>query len=79
VGVNSITSKEDLLSLYGEDSKKIKDIEEKGSTLVGDVHPEVINKASYLTPVPGGVGPLTVAFLLKNTLKAFKMRRRIFD
>jgi len=79
VGVNSITSKEDLLSLYGEDYKKIKDIEEKGSTLVGDVHPEVINKASYLTPVPGGVGPLTVAFLLKNTLKAFKMRRRIFD
>ncbi len=79
VGVNSITRKEDLLQLYGEEPKKLRDIEEKGSTLVGDVHPEVINKASYLTPVPGGVGPLTVAFLLKNTLKAFKMRRGISD
>lgn len=77
VGVNSITSKEDLISLYGEDPKKLKDIEEKGSTLVGDVHPEVINKVSYLTPVPGGVGPLTVAFLLNNTLKAFKKRMEI--
>ncbi len=74
VGVNSINDKKDLISIYGEDSKKLKDIEEKGSTLVGDVHPEVINKASYLTPVPGGVGPLTVAMLMKNTLEAFKMR-----
>lgn len=74
VGVNSISKNEDLIKLYGEDPKKIKDIEEKGSTLVGDVHPEVLEKASYLTPVPGGVGPLTVAMLMSNTLKAFKMR-----
>ncbi len=79
VGVNSITSKEELLTLYGEDLKKMKDIDEKGSTLVGDVHPEVINRASYLTPVPGGVGPLTVALLLSNTLKAFKMRMEILE
>lgn len=79
VGVNSITKKEDLISLYGEDPKKLKDIEDKGSTLVGDVHPEVIDKASFLTPVPGGVGPLTVAFLLNNTLKAFKIRMGISD
>jgi methylenetetrahydrofolate dehydrogenase (NADP+)/methenyltetrahydrofolate cyclohydrolase len=51
-------------------------VREKGYTLVGDVHPaEVRRRAGALTPVPGGVGPLTVAHLLKNTLRAAQARR----
>ncbi len=45
------------------------------STLVGDVHPEVAEVAGAITPVPGGVGPLTIAMLMFNTVKAAKMRR----
>jgi len=47
----------------------------KGSTLAGDVHPEVAEVAGALTPVPGGVGPLTIAMLMSNTVKAARMRR----
>jgi methylenetetrahydrofolate dehydrogenase (NADP+)/methenyltetrahydrofolate cyclohydrolase len=43
--------------------------------LVGDVHPDVAEVAGALTPVPGGVGPLTITMLMKNTLRAAKMRR----
>jgi len=51
------------------------DFEKKGTTLIGDVNfLEVEPKASYITPVPGGVGPMTIAMLLKNTLKASKMQ-----
>jgi methylenetetrahydrofolate dehydrogenase (NADP+)/methenyltetrahydrofolate cyclohydrolase len=49
----------------------------RGATLVGDVHPaEAAEVAGKLTPVPGGVGLLTVAMLMKNTLSAAKLRRR---
>ena len=47
----------------------------KGSVLVGDVHPDVVNVAGALTPVPGGVGPLTIAMLMSNTVKAARLRR----
>jgi methylenetetrahydrofolate dehydrogenase (NADP+)/methenyltetrahydrofolate cyclohydrolase len=51
------------------------DFDKKGTTLIGDVNfLEVEPKASYITPVPGGVGPMTIAMLLKNTLKAAKMQ-----
>jgi len=51
------------------------DFDKKGATLIGDVNfLEVEPKASYITPVPGGVGPMTIAMLLKNTLKAAKMQ-----
>ena len=51
---------------------RVKDDSEKGYKIVGDVDYEnVSKKASYITPVPGGVGPMTIAMLLKNTLKAF--------
>jgi len=46
----------------------------KGSVLVGDVHPEVAEVAGALTPVPGGVGPLTVTMLMRNTLRAARAR-----
>ncbi len=48
---------------------------EKGSILVGDVHPDVVNVAGAYTPVPGGVGPLTIAMLMSNTVKAARLRR----
>jgi len=54
-----------------------KDLQEKGYTLIGDVDPRVIEKAAYLTPVPRGVGPLTVAMLMRNTLEAFKRRKKL--
>ena len=57
--------------LFGEDEARLATVRDKGATLVGDVHPlEAREKAGWLTPVPGGVGPLTIAMLLKNTLDA---------
>ena len=74
VGMNYLTDKARVEELFGEDEKRKKDLREKGYTLIGDVHPLVIKKAEFLTPVPGGVGPLTVAMLMRNTLEAFKQR-----
>lgn len=75
VGQNSLSDRDRVKEYFGDDEKREKDLEKKGYTLTGDVHPQVIQKARYLTPVPGGVGPLTVAMLMKNTLEAFKKRR----
>ena len=75
--MNNLTDKSKAEQMFGQDEKRLKDLREKGYTLIGDVHPQVIDKAEYLTPVPGGVGPLTVAMLMKNTLEAFKQRRSL--
>jgi methylenetetrahydrofolate dehydrogenase (NADP+)/methenyltetrahydrofolate cyclohydrolase len=77
VGINSVSDRAQVEELFGQDRKRQKDLQEKGYTLVGDVDPRVIDKAGYLTPVPGGVGLLTIAMLMKNTLEAFKKRRKI--
>jgi len=77
VGMNNLTDKSTVEQMFGQDEKRLKDIREKGYTLIGDVHPQVIDKAKFLTPVPGGVGPLTVALLMRNTLEAFKQRRNL--
>jgi len=77
VGMNNLTDKSKVEQMFGQDEKRQKDLREKGYTLIGDVHPHVIDKAEYLTPVPGGVGPLTVAMLMRNTLEAFKLRRNL--
>lgn len=77
VGMNNLTDKSTVEQMFGQDEKRLKDIREKGYTLIGDVHPQVIDKAEFLTPVPGGVGPLTVAMLMRNTLEAFKQRRNL--
>ena len=61
--------------LYGDDEKRRKDLETKGYSVVGDVHPGAFDRAAFMTPVPGGVGLLTVAMLMKNTLEAFERRR----
>lgn len=77
VGMNNLTDKSKVEQMFGQDEKRQKDLREKGYTLIGDVHPHVIDKAEFLTPVPGGVGPLTVAMLMRNTLDAFKLRRSL--
>jgi methylenetetrahydrofolate dehydrogenase (NADP+)/methenyltetrahydrofolate cyclohydrolase len=77
VGSNAVADKETVRRLFGEDVKRLKEIDEKGYTWVGDVKPEVIDKAGWLTPSPGGVGPLTIAMLMRNTLEAFKRRHRL--
>ena len=71
VGINSVSDSGIVAGLFGNDAGRLKDLAEKGYTLVGDVHPDVFPKASAMTPVPGGVGLLTVAALMKNTLQAF--------
>jgi methylenetetrahydrofolate dehydrogenase (NADP+)/methenyltetrahydrofolate cyclohydrolase len=77
VGVNQITDPDEARSLFGEESgKRIEAIKQRGYTLVGDVHPtEADQIAGRRTPVPGGVGLLTVAILMRNTLQAARMRR----
>lgn len=76
VGMNKVETLEDLERLYPDNPKRQAAFEKNGFTLVGDVHPkEAMETASYFTPVPGGVGPLTIAMLMKNTLSAMKMRR----
>ena len=47
--------------------------------LVGDVHPDAVNTAGALTPVPGGVGPMTITMLMSNTVKAAGLRRGNLD
>ncbi|MGA7220518.1 MAG: hypothetical protein WBX38_19540, partial [Candidatus Sulfotelmatobacter sp.] len=70
---------EEYQRLFGigleKNAKREETFRTKGSTLVGDAHPEVAEVAGAITPVPGGVGPLTIAMLMYNTVKAAKMRR----
>ncbi|MGC2647701.1 MAG: bifunctional 5,10-methylenetetrahydrofolate dehydrogenase/5,10-methenyltetrahydrofolate cyclohydrolase [Candidatus Sulfotelmatobacter sp.] len=78
VGMNKVMDPAEFQRLFGDSTRNAKREETfrtKGSTLVGDVHPEVAEIAGALTPVPGGVGPLTIAMLMYNTVKAAKMRR----
>jgi methylenetetrahydrofolate dehydrogenase (NADP+) / methenyltetrahydrofolate cyclohydrolase len=79
VGVNKITDASAARNLFGaEAGKRIEAIEKRGYTLVGDVHPaEADLVAGRRTPVPGGVGLLTVAMLMRNTLQAAKWRRNV--
>jgi methylenetetrahydrofolate dehydrogenase (NADP+)/methenyltetrahydrofolate cyclohydrolase len=71
VGIHRVENEETCRRLYGDDPQRLRVVREKGATLVGDVHPlEAREKAEWLTPVPGGVGPLTIAQLLRNALDA---------
>jgi len=74
VGMNRIDDATLVASLFPEGSKKRDQFAKAGSVLVGDVHPGVAEVAGALTPVPGGVGPLTIAMLMKNTLQAANAR-----
>jgi methylenetetrahydrofolate dehydrogenase (NADP+)/methenyltetrahydrofolate cyclohydrolase len=75
VGINRVTDPGEFRKFFAGHAKREEDFTAKGSTLVGDVHPEVAEVAGHLTPVPGGVGPLTIAMLMSNTVKAAKLRR----
>ena len=75
VGMNRVTDPAEFGRLFAGNAKREETFRTKGSVLVGDVHPEVAEIAGAITPVPGGVGPLTIAMLMSNTVKAAKMRR----
>ena len=75
VGVNKVTDRAEFERLFAGNAKREETFRAKGAVLVGDVHPEVAEVAGAITPVPGGVGPLTVAMLLSNTVRAAKLRR----
>ena len=80
VGINNVSDKDMARELFAEENldKRFAAIDKRGFTLVGDVNPkEAMGRAANFTPVPGGVGLLTVAMLMKNTVKAAKMRRGI--
>jgi methylenetetrahydrofolate dehydrogenase (NADP+)/methenyltetrahydrofolate cyclohydrolase len=74
VGINTLTSVAEVERIFEAGSRKRVQFSEKGSVLVGDVHPEVETVAGAITPVPGGVGPLTVAMVLQNTVTAAELR-----
>ena len=76
VGINRVSDADHVAALFGPDSPRVADFRKRGSVVVGDVHPAVAQVAGALTPVPGGVGPLTIAMLLKNTLTAADARAR---
>jgi methylenetetrahydrofolate dehydrogenase (NADP+)/methenyltetrahydrofolate cyclohydrolase len=76
VGMNTVTDAAEFQRFFSGNAKREEGFRKRGSTLMGDVHPEVVEVAGAITPVPGGVGPLTIAMLMFNTVKAAKMRGR---
>jgi methylenetetrahydrofolate dehydrogenase (NADP+)/methenyltetrahydrofolate cyclohydrolase len=76
VGINLVTDARTAHEIFHEGHARRGLFDRKGSVLVGDVHPEVAEVAAALTPVPGGVGPLTIAMLMANTIKAAELRRK---
>ena len=76
VGMNRLDDGAQVAALFGAGSKKLAAFHKRGSVVTGDVHPEVAAVAGALTPVPGGVGPLTIAMLLSNTVRAAEDRLR---
>jgi methylenetetrahydrofolate dehydrogenase (NADP+)/methenyltetrahydrofolate cyclohydrolase len=74
VGMNRVTDPAVAAQLFPPGHPRLASFQSRGSVLVGDVHPEVAEVAGALTPVPGGVGPLTITMLMMNTLRAAKAR-----
>jgi methylenetetrahydrofolate dehydrogenase (NADP+)/methenyltetrahydrofolate cyclohydrolase len=75
VGINRINTREEFDRFFAGNAKREAAFAKRGSTIVGDVHPKAFELAGAYTPVPGGVGPLTIAMLMANTVRAAKMRR----
>jgi methylenetetrahydrofolate dehydrogenase (NADP+)/methenyltetrahydrofolate cyclohydrolase len=75
VGTNRVTDPAEAERLFRNFPARLEKFRAKGTALVGDVHPDAINIAGVLTPVPGGVGPMTIAMLMSNTVKAARFRR----
>jgi methylenetetrahydrofolate dehydrogenase (NADP+)/methenyltetrahydrofolate cyclohydrolase len=70
VGTTHVTDRATVEQMFAAGSKRREVFERRGSLVVGDVHPDVLEVAGALSPVPGGVGPLTIAMLVKNTVTA---------
>lgn len=78
VGINRLTTEDAVRQIFHDPMAALEKLKAKGSVLVGDVQPEdVRQKAGAFTPVPGGVGPLTIAMLMSNVVKAARLRRGI--
>jgi len=75
VGTNKVTDANEAAHLFRNFPSRLEKFQAKGSALVGDVHPDAINVAGALTPVPGGVGPMTITMLMSNTIEAARLRR----
>jgi methylenetetrahydrofolate dehydrogenase (NADP+)/methenyltetrahydrofolate cyclohydrolase len=75
VGINRISDPAQAENFFAHFPERLAAFREKGTALVGDVHPDVAGVAGAITPVPGGVGPLTIAMLMSNTIKAARLRR----
>jgi methylenetetrahydrofolate dehydrogenase (NADP+) / methenyltetrahydrofolate cyclohydrolase len=75
VGQNVVNERGEAERIFANFPERLEAFRAKGSVLVGDVHPEVVSVAGALTPVPGGVGPLTIAMLMSNTVRAARLRR----
>jgi len=75
VGINRLTTREEFDRFFAGDLKREAVFAKRGSTIIGDVDPRAFEVAGAYTPVPGGVGPLTIAMLMANTVRAAKMRR----
>jgi methylenetetrahydrofolate dehydrogenase (NADP+) / methenyltetrahydrofolate cyclohydrolase len=74
VGTTPVADRARIEQIFGAGSPRLEAFAKRGSVVVGDVHPSVAEVAGALTPVPGGVGPLTIAMLLKNTVAAAEAR-----
>ena len=74
IGTTPVSDRATVERLYAAGSPRLEAFARRGSLVLGDVHPEVADVAGALTPVPGGVGPLTIVMLLKNTLRAAQLR-----
>jgi methylenetetrahydrofolate dehydrogenase (NADP+) / methenyltetrahydrofolate cyclohydrolase len=79
VGTNKVTDPREAERLLQNFPARLEKFRAKGSVLVGDVHPDAIGVAGALTPVPGGVGPMTITMLMSNTVKAARLRRGKID
>ena len=76
VGTTRLEKREDVARIFRNSPERLAAFDKRGSVLVGDVHPlDVVEKAGAYTPVPGGVGPLTIAMLMSNTVASAERRR----
>jgi methylenetetrahydrofolate dehydrogenase (NADP+) / methenyltetrahydrofolate cyclohydrolase len=75
VGTNKVTDPVEAAHLLKDFPQRLDKFREKGNMLMGDVHPAALHAAGFLTPVPGGVGPMTITMLMSNTVKAARLRR----
>ncbi|HEV2134196.1 MAG TPA: bifunctional 5,10-methylenetetrahydrofolate dehydrogenase/5,10-methenyltetrahydrofolate cyclohydrolase [Terracidiphilus sp.] len=77
VGINRISTREEFDCYFAGDAKREAAFAKRGSVIVGDIHPHAFTQSGAYTPVPGGVGPLTIAMLMSNTVRAAKLRRHM--